>query len=39
MLWSSSVGVPGKTVGTIFTPVPVEISYADSESVGGKLAH
>lgn len=32
------MGVPGKTVGTMFTPVPVEIVCQEAERVGGKIA-
>jgi len=31
---STSMGVPGKTVGTMFTPVPVEIVCQEAERVG-----
>ena len=31
------MGVPGKTVGTMFTPVPVEIVCQEAERVGGKI--
>ena len=31
------MGVPGKTEGTIFSPIPVEIIYSENEKVGGKL--
>jgi translation initiation factor 3 subunit F len=31
---SSALGVPGKTVGTMFTPVAVEISSVEAETVG-----
>ena len=30
------MGVPGKTVGTMFTPVPVEVICLEAERVGGK---
>ena len=30
------MGVPGKTEGTIFSPIPVEIIYSENEKVGGK---
>ena len=29
------MGVVGKTVGTMFTPLPVEITYYEPEKVGG----
>jgi len=31
------MGVPGKTQGTMFTPVPLELIYHDPERVGGLL--
>jgi translation initiation factor 3 subunit F len=31
---SSQLGVPGKTVGTMFTPVPLELLYHEPERVG-----
>jgi len=34
--FSTSMGVPGKTVGTMFTPVPVEILCQEAERVGGE---
>ncbi|XP_064608325.1 eukaryotic translation initiation factor 3 subunit F-like [Liolophura sinensis] len=34
---SSSIGVPGKTVGTMFTPLPVEVAYFEPERVGVDL--
>jgi len=30
------MGIPGKTVGTMFTPVPFELSSHEPENVGGK---
>ena len=34
VLHSSKVGVPGKTEGVIFCPVPVEVTYFEPERVG-----
>jgi len=31
------MGVPGRTQGTMFTPVPLELMYHDPERVGGAL--
>ncbi|XP_013397394.1 eukaryotic translation initiation factor 3 subunit F [Lingula anatina] len=31
---SSSMGVPGKTMGTVFTPIPVDIAFYEPERVG-----
>jgi len=31
---SCKMGVPGKTEGTIFSPIPVEIIYSENEKVG-----
>ena len=31
--WRSKVGLPGKTEGTIFTPVPCDVVYFDPERV------
>ena len=33
-LCSNKVGVPGKTEGVIFCPVPVEVTYFEPERVG-----
>ena len=35
-VFSTSVGVPGKTVGNMFTPVPIELTAYDVEKVGGE---
>ena len=35
---SSAIGVPGKTTGTMFTPIPVEVAYYEPEKVGSKYA-
>jgi len=32
------MGVPGRTQGTMFTPVPLELIYHEPERVGGKFA-
>ena len=29
------MGIPGKTVGTMFTPVPFELTSYEAENVGG----
>ena len=34
---SNKVGVPGKTEGVIFCPVPVEVTYFEPERVGVEL--
>jgi len=31
---SSPMGVPGKTLGTMFSPVPIDVTFHDSERVG-----
>ena len=36
---SVSIGVPGATTGSMFTPVPVEISAYDAEVTGLDLLH
>lgn len=33
--FSSTIGVPGKTMGTMFTPVQVEVVAYEPERVGG----
>ena len=38
ILFSSQMGVPGKTTGTMFIPVPLEAVAHDPERVGGKKA-
>lgn len=30
------MGVPGKTMGVMFTPLTVKYSYYDTERIGGK---
>jgi len=32
---STAMGVPGRTQGTMFTPVPLELIYHEPERVGG----
>lgn len=32
------MGVPGKTVGVMFTPLSVKYIYYDTERIGGKNA-
>ena len=32
----SSLGVPGKTVGCMFTPIPVDLTCYEAERIGGK---
>lgn len=31
------MGVPGKTLGTMFTPIPIELTSYEAERVGGKF--
>ena len=31
------MGVPGKTMGCIFTPIPVEVTCYEAERIGGKV--
>jgi len=33
------MGVPGKTVGVMFTPLTVKYVYFDTERIGGKNTH
>lgn len=33
---SAQMGVPGKTVGVMFTPLTVKYVYYDTERIGGK---
>lgn len=33
---SAQMGVPGKTVGVMFTPLTVKYIYYDTERIGGK---
>lgn len=33
---SAQMGVPGKTVGVMFTPLSVKYVYYDTERIGGK---
>ena len=33
------MGVPGKTVGVMFTPLSVKYIYYDTERIGGKNCH
>ena len=35
--FSATMGVPGKTQGTMFTLVPLELMYHEPERVGGSL--
>ena len=35
MCFSSSLGIPGKTMGTLFTPIPVAVTAYEPERVGG----
>ena len=35
--FSSSLGIVGKTMGTLFSPVPVEIQAYEPERVGGTV--
>lgn len=35
---SAQMGVPGKTVGVMFTPLSVKYIYYDTERIGGKNA-
>ena len=35
--FSCSMGVPEKMIGTMFTPVPVDITSYEPERVGSKL--
>ena len=37
-LFSTHIGTPGKTVGTMFAPVPVEITSYEPEKVGGNIS-
>ena len=32
------MGVPGKTMGSMFTPMPVELTSYDAERVGSKFS-
>lgn len=34
MVFSASIGVPGKTQGMMFTPVPAKVDYYTTERVG-----
>ena len=34
-IFSSQLGIPGKTMGTLFTPIPVEVTAYEPERVGG----
>ena len=36
LLHSAQMGVPGKTVGVMFTPLTVKYVYYDTERIGGK---
>lgn len=36
VLHSAQMGVPGKTVGVMFTPLTVKYVYYDTERIGGK---
>lgn len=36
LLHSAQMGVPGKTVGVMFTPLSVKYVYYDTERIGGK---
>jgi hypothetical protein len=35
--FSTQIGTPGKTVGTMFAPVQVEITSYEPEKVGGNI--
>ena len=35
--YSCKMGVPGKTEGTIFSPIPCEVILTGPERVGGKI--
>lgn len=35
--FSSQMGVPGKTVGVMFTPLTVKYIYYDTERIGGQI--
>ena len=37
MSFSATMGVPGKTLGSMFTPMPVELTAYDAEKVGSTL--
>ena len=37
--YSAQMGVPGKTVGVMFTPLSVKYIYYDTERIGGKNAN
>ena len=37
VLNSTAIGTPGKTIGTMFAPVHVDILSYEPEKVGGKL--
>lgn len=37
LLHSAQMGVPGKTVGVMFTPLTVKYVYYDTERIGGKI--
>lgn len=39
LLCSAQMGVPGKTVGVMFTPLSVKYIYYDTERIGGKLQY
>lgn len=34
--FSTTMGVPGKTMGVMFTPLTVKYTYYDTERIGGK---
>ena len=36
-VFSSSLGIPGKTMGTLFTPIPVTVTAYEPERVGGRF--
>ena len=38
ILFSCKMGVPGKTEGTIFSPIPCEVTLSGPERVGGEGA-
>jgi len=37
LIFRSNVGVPGKTEGIIFTPIPCEVVYFEPERAGVKM--
>lgn len=35
--FSTLMGIPGKTIGTMFTPIKVEVTSYEPERVGGNI--